>query len=429
MDETAGSISPPGLAADLPLAIEDCRLRVKDLLGQLGRPQLRAQTALSSAAQRAAELERHAVAAAQFQQDLATLRTELSQRENALAESREHEARLEADWKALRARQSELSIAYENARQQQVELAAQLEALRKRHGELTAERAMAQTREAEAAFEVEAARAQHAAMAAELRAAKGRFSEAAAERDLFREKADELQLRLEQRQAEADELRRQVAALRDELAEAIEAANSHQEADASEDYRRRYELALEDVQDLKAQLEQQTRPPASQPVAAGLDWEAEKRKILASLEAEGEDEEQDDDGRRRRIEIHRVLESTSRIVAEKDREIAELKQLLSQQSENLGAVAVGAAAVGQIVDSDPIIREERDTLRQLQEEWREKLRHAEIEVSLERAKIARERAQLEDKLRGAPEPPKEAEKEKPARGRWLSRLGLRDADD
>ena len=125
------------------------------------------------------------------------------------------------------------------------------------------------------------------------------------------------------------------------------------------------------------------------------------------------------------------------MLAEKDQECRELRQLLQQQSASLGSVAVGAAALGEALDSDAIVREERQKLKDLQEQWHEKLRQAEIDLSLERAKLAREKAQLEEKLvsigkrAGPPEggtgpsPPSS----KPARGRWLERLGLKDANE
>ena len=64
----------------------------------------------------------------------------------------------------------------------------------------------------------------------------------------------------------------------------------------------------------------------------------------------------------------------------------------------------------------------------------EKLRAAEVEVSLERAKIARERAELEERLLSLQNDQAKhqagvapgADTAKPARGKWLSRLGLKD---
>jgi hypothetical protein len=71
----------------------------------------------------------------------------------------------------------------------------------------------------------------------------------------------------------------------------------------------------------------------------------------------------------------------------------------------------------------------------MQAELQEKLRHAEIEVSLERARLSRERVAMEERLRQheqthsqrsatTSEPPASG---KPATARrWLSRLGLKD---
>ena len=114
-----------------------------------------------------------------------------------------------------------------------------------------------------------------------------------------------------------------------------------------------------------------------------------------------------------------------------------MKKVLGHQSDNLGSVAVGAAALGEMFDKDAIVQEERENLKRVQEEWREKLRQAEIDISMERAKIARERAQLEERLRAlesqaviAAEKPSETDKEgKPVRGRWLARLGLKEGNE
>ena len=74
------------------------------------------------------------------------------------------------------------------------------------------------------------------------------------------------------------------------------------------------------------------------------------------------------------------------------------------------------------------------------EEWREKLREAEIDLSMQRAALARERVdigeksrQLEEELenvRAEAEAASNGSKGKQAgRGRWLTRLGLRSKDE
>jgi hypothetical protein len=165
-----------------------------------------------------------------------------------------------------------------------------------------------------------------------------------------------------------------------------------------------------------------------------LSWEEEKRRILAALESEVDAD--DAAAVSGRLQLEEVLKRTDRIVADKQREIVELQGLLAQQSGNLGAVAVGAAALGELIDQDAIIREERQALKRLQEEWRLKLRQAEIEISQERAQIARQRAEIEEKSRALEvqrATPEVAGEEasltsKPVRGRWLARLGLKELE-
>ncbi|HUT88500.1 MAG TPA: hypothetical protein VMY37_03330, partial [Thermoguttaceae bacterium] len=204
--------------------------------------------------------------------------------------------------------------------------------------------------------------------------------------------------------------------------------------------------AMEDLRELKArnaelesQLTQAQARGARAPSAVGgaLDWEAEKKRILAALESDFDEEDEEQKGER--LQLEQVVQRTNQILAEKKREIADLQQLLADQSSNLGGVAVGAAALGEIFDQDAVIREQRDNLKKLQGEWEEKLRQAEVDLSVERAKIARERAGIEEKIRAMEErggrretDPRSASPqapEKPSRGRWLARLGIKGADD
>jgi hypothetical protein len=122
-------------------------------------------------------------------------------------------------------------------------------------------------------------------------------------------------------------------------------------------------------------------------------------------------------------------------VAEKEHELQELRRLLDSQAQQVGDVAVGAQAVAHLLDADELVRQERESLKQLQEGLREQLRKAEVDISLERAKLARERAELDEKLRGweteracsggTTDGPGDKGK-KPAGRKWLTRLGLGD---
>ena len=61
--------------------------------------------------------------------------------------------------------------------------------------------------------------------------------------------------------------------------------------DEAEDFRRRYELALDDIHQLRSrnaslqnQVAQLERQQTQEPASGGLDWEAEKRRIFAALD-------------------------------------------------------------------------------------------------------------------------------------------------
>jgi len=244
-------------------------------------------------------------------------------------------------------------------------------------------------------------------------------------------------------QRELAELRRERTTLLDQLAETqLELKNrpalqaSSQEMD---DLRCRFEMAVQDVRELKnrnaeleERLDQTEQSGAGSSTGGAFDWEAQKRKLFAQLDADFDGSDENDSAEKMTIEG--TIRITDQVVAEKDREIAELKSRLNQQ---VGTEALGSAA--EVLDADELIRQEREDLRQLQEEWQEKLRKAEIDISVERAKVARERAQLEEKLRTCEAIRAEqegddrnvqagGESSKAPRRRWLTRLGLADDD-
>ena len=196
-----------------------------------------------------------------------------------------------------------------------------------------------------------------------------------------------LRVELESRQAEWEKARSQVL---------DQDQGSVQQADG--DFLRRYEKVLDEarglrnrVQELEQQLARRERSVEQpRPLSGGvLDWEAEKRRIVARLEAETADAE-DADGDQQRLQIREVVEKTDRIIADKQAEIEALQQVLQNQASNLGSLAVGAAAVGQLLDKDAVVREERENLRRLKQQWEEQMRQSEIETSIERAAIARQ---------------------------------------
>ncbi len=169
-----------------------------------------------------------------------------------------------------------------------------------------------------------------------------------------------------------------------------------------------------------------------------MDWEAQKRRLLASLEADFDEDDEDD--ARDRLTVEEAVRKTDEAIAKKERELQRLERLLEEQSSNLGSMAVGAAAVADVLDKDEIILQERANLQNLQDEWRQKLRQAEIDISMQRAQIARERAELQEKTHELEAEANRVKNDdgggngkkgdgKPQRGRWLSRLGLKDNED
>lgn len=254
------------------------------------------------------------------------------------------------------------------------------------------------------------------------------------------------------RQAGAERQLVQLRDERDQLAQKLSAAeakasaaatSSQHDAEADHELHERLDMAIAELRDLKranADLESKLKNRGggdARPAAhggGGLDWEAQKQRLLASLEADDDD---DQETAEERLKIEEVIRLTDLTIAKKDEEIVELRRLLEEQSGSLGSVAVGASAIADILDHDELIKQERQKLQAAAAEWRERIGKAEIDISVERAKIARERAELEEKLRvlqreqeGRPKEGSEhAEPGKLPRGKWLARLGLKDLDD
>jgi hypothetical protein len=218
------------------------------------------------------------------------------------------------------------------------------------------------------------------------------------------------------------------------------------------DYKRRYELALDDLRELKAGnalLQEQVAKAratasalAKQSRSEGtrLDWETEKLRILAALESDLDKNNVQD--RAERLKMEDVIRATDQVVGEKDNEIRQLQQRLDKPGDGdqadmeKTAATEKADAIARAIDSDAVIQEERKRLQQLETQWQTKLSQAEIELSLERAKLARERVELEERLRTAENVVSKAtalanatdDATRLSRGRWMSRLGLTDAD-
>ena len=458
--------------------------KLREELAELRSRQTNLTAESEAAAQREAEANAKLESAAGRQEELSAELESARTKQAKLAGKAEaaagREAESSAQLEALRGRQGELSAELETAKARQAELEAQtsganqreakareeLTEIRSRQTDLTAELEAAAQREAEANARIETIQARQTDLSAELETANQHQAGSASELESLRTECDRLRRAAESApsgggetpeefgalRAERDRLAEnladteaRMAGLVEQLSRAEEQLEKASEASigegGDEELQRRHEMALDDIRELKSKNEALQEELSQAQVAGGattstpagsLDWEAEKRRILAELDSEFDEDDQEDQAVR--LEIEDVVNKTQQAISEKDREIGELQELLDKQSSNIGSVAVGAAAIGEMLDQDAVIMEERENLRQLQAKWEDKLRKAEIDLSVERAKIAREKAEIKEKFAaieklGVPAGDEADSPEKPARGRWLSRLGLQDDDD
>jgi chromosome segregation ATPase len=227
----------------------------------------------------------------------------------------------------------------------------------------------------------------------------------------------------------------------DELERAAVIAAASAPTQETEDLHRRFEMAVDDVRQLKqenTQLRDQLAkaksagPAASASSGGANDWASQRARLVAMLEQEEGDGAIDAARRKERASIEDAIERTDRALAEKDRELAELR---AAQESNAVASATDRrdSQCEEILSTDEIVAAERKRLAALQTEWEDKLRSAELEFSLERAKLAREQAALKERLFDLQKLESQAGSAdsgdaKPGR-RWRLAFGLGDEDE
>jgi len=241
--------------------------------------------------------------------------------------------------------------------------------------------------------------------------------------------------------AERDALSQRVAELENTQTSTGSAAGQQE----MEELQRRFEMAVDDVRQLKQvnaelteQLATKSATVSGPPPTGPLDWQAQKAQLLAALDAE--DEGRCDAPRReQRATIEGTISITDLVVAEKEEllakqkvELAELQAQLETHVAGEDFEALRAQITAEILSDDQAIQTELARLQQQQQELNDKLREAELEMSVQRATLAREQASLEEKLAQLPADDSAGEvssTDKPRR-RWLSALGIKDeADD
>ncbi len=235
---------------------------------------------------------------------------------------------------------------------------------------------------------------------------------------------------LVQLRAERQELLQRITDLEAQVAHA--AAEDGSDSQQMEDLQRRFELAVEDVRQLKtekADLEERLASTESQGAEneGPLDWEAQKRRLLASLDGGDETPERSE----QRATIEGTIRITDEVVAEKDREIQSLREQMGQSAQHLPAVEIEPDPAEDSLSDDERLETERQRLASLEAEWEEKLRCAELELSVERAKMAREQAELaelrielETQRKATDSPTTSASDGNPGGRNWFNKLGL-----
>lgn len=418
------------LSLDLSLSqSESVRLKLESDLQKLEQEVAAAQSAAEAETpQLRTQLEQAESAAAAHQQALGELAQMLEQARQELAELRE-----------TMAPRADLDAALQ-------ELDAAKASLAELHSAKDDAEARCEAAEAEAAKLSTDSRP-----VAELDELQQKFDLALADVQKFKRENAVLRDELAQRPAgdqESPELiairqeRDELAARAADLAAAMEAsaAVDHDGQQEREDLQRRFEMAVDDVRQLKhenAELREKLAAAGSANGAAaeaveGGDWAAQRARLMAMLEQEEDAGEISSERAAERATVSKTIAATDRVIANKDQEIQELRAKLDAGAA-AGAGDEEAAAREAFCDADDVIAAERQRLAKLTAEWEAKLRAAELEFSVERARLAREQAALREKMfeiesgAYAPAHGDGADGTKPRR-RWLSALGLHEEE-
>ena len=283
----------------------------------------------------------------------------------------------------------------------------------------------------------------------ELEQLQHKFDLALADVQKLKRESAALREELSQRPAASDQESPELIAVRSErdalvlrvgeLEAAAAKADDAEAQQAREDLQRRFEMAVDDVRQLKqenAQLRDKLAaaakgaPLAPSAALGDNDWAAQRARLMALLEEEEQDGPVSGDRKKERATIEGTIAATDRAVAEKDQEIAELRAELAASRSKRGVQEEQERVRHELLDADETIAEERKHIAELQTEWEDKVRAAELEIAVERARLAREQAALKEKMLelelGLPQARAEDGGDGKPRRRWLTALGLGD---
>lgn len=247
-------------------------------------------------------------------------------------------------------------------------------------------------------------------------------------------KVEELSTHLHESQTEIQRLQSENEELREQLRMRQQKSESPDEAEHIAeifDLKRRLELTLEELQDAKSELQRLRSVGTVETPVAGGTWEEQKRALLNSLENESNSET----AMQQPEAMLESLRQSEELVKQKDATIKQLEALLKEYEEGTNSELHDAEKEAQrkLIDESEVIAIEKERLCELEQQWREKIGEAEIELSKERARLSRERAALDEKLRDfeqndhqTPEnqDSEQPQADQPKKRKWMERLGL-----
>lgn len=427
----------------------------------------RAEQLLELAQQREQQQEDNQLKSDELLSSISELRVSLEQSqaknehlEDASLSGQQRESDLAAEIELLNEKLAELES--QPQAEPDLELQQRLEKLEQENTDLR-EQLVSQRDEIEAEMEVENARLLESIAALTEKVEQG--DEQARESGRLKEEAHALAEEVELLKLELEELkagpggeetteelrqaREQIAVLQTQIEDQQEQLATDQTESSDEAFSElqgQLSDALEQIDLLKqenlrlVEAEHSMPPGGNRPHVSfsqeSLSWEERKKLILEQLEYD--DAPTTAETEATKVEVEEILAATQAEIDRRDRDIQELQTVIEQQSDTKQGVAIGAAAIAQMFDEDSLVVEEREKLKTLQGEWEDKVRQAEIDISMERAKLARQRSEVETKVaeleaqlakHGGTLPP--AATVEPGGGRtrkWLEHLGLKEDD-
>ncbi len=154
-----------------------------------------------------------------------------------------------------------------------------------------------------------------------------------------------------------------------------------------EETKQQFEQAVAEIQWLRqrnSELEAGHRPEAETDDGE-LDWESQKEQWLSRLQGQSVAAPA--------AKTNNAAKQDKAIVDGLNRRIRELER----EAESLRSRLARTVEVDKVLDADQVVQAERARLKELQQQWQEKTRSCELELSKERVNLTRLRMELEER--------------------------------